>query len=172
MQLHSKKIKLFFVLFLLLLTSCSLNSNSIDNNERYNNLIKIINENESFLDSSNYFDIKVEMANINDGYRYYVTIDNAHSAMFNIEALAIEKEEYESNHMFANIGIFDELEYNMIPNQSYVEKGFVEGLIFSGVTNKPETTLYILVQWYNKDYSQQYREFFKLDTQYQELYGE
>lgn len=154
-----------------MLVGCStIKKNTIDNNERYYNLIEIIKENDNFIEDSNYYDVKVEMATINNGYRYYITIDNAHAAMYNIEAIAIELDSDYSNQMTANIGIFDELEYCMIPNQSNADKGFVEGLIISGTTKNQETTLYLLVQWYNKDYSQQYREFFKLDTYYETLY--
>ena len=162
---------LVFLSIVLILTGCStIKKNTNDDNERYYNLIEIIKENDNFIEDSNYYDVKVEMATINNGYRYYITIDNAHAAMYNIEAIAIELDTDYSNQMTANIGIFDELEYCMIPNQSNANNGYVEGLIISGTTKNESTTLYLLVQWYNKDYSQQYREFFKLDTYYEALY--
>lgn len=164
--------KLLLVLSLLFIfTGCEFSKKStIDNNERYFNLINIIKENDNFIEKSNYYDVKTEVATINNGYRYYITIDNAHAAMYNVEAIAIELDKDYSKQMTANVGIFDDLEYCMIPNQSNSDKGYVEGIVISGTTENQETTLYLLVQWYNVDYSQQYREFFKLDAKYEALY--
>lgn len=157
--------------FLLLLNGCQFKKKTtIDNYERYLNLIEIVEENEVFIENSNYYDVDCEMASINNGYRYYITIDNAHSAMYNVEAIAIEPDKVYTDNFAANVGIFDDIEFNMIPNQSNVDKGYVEGLVISGTTDKDEVQLYLLVQWSNEDYSQQYREFFILNTKYEALY--
>ena len=165
-----KKLVIIFSI-LLCLFGCSSNETTDVSTERYLNLINIINENDVFLEESNYYDISVEMAKIDDGYRYYVIIDNANISMYNIEALAIEKNVDYSEKMAANIGIFEETEYNMVPNQTNPDKGYVQGLVASGLTDKAKTTIYIMVQWYDKDYANQYREFFKLKVEYENLYG-
>jgi len=161
-----KKIFCIFIT-IIILCSCSNNKATANANDRYENLINLLKENESFQNSSNYFDLSVDMGTINDGYRFYLTIDDAHSAMYNVEAIAIEKNVNYINEMAASIGIFEETEYNMIPNQANVDKGYVEGLVLSGTTKNSETTLYVLVQWYNKDYSTQHREFFQIDAKYE-----
>ena len=138
-----------------------------DPDERYMYIIEMISEHESFQETSNYFDIAVEMAKIENGYRYYITIDNPRIAMYDIELLAIEKNVDYRTNMAANVGIFEEKEYHMVPNQSNPEKGFFKGIVASGISRDPSTTLYIFVQFKNSDFSAVRSEYFKLDVSYE-----
>lgn len=164
-----KKI-LILLLSLLCLCGCTeIGKEDINPNQRYFSLIENIAEHEgSFLTTSNYYDINVEMAKINDGYRYYVTIDNPRAALYDVEALAIEKDVDYTNTMAANVGIFEESVYSLIPNQKNPDKGYVSGLVMSGISTNPETTLYIYVSFKNEDYSNIHTEYFKLDVKYEE----
>ena len=162
--------KLLLIICLLIsLCACQEDGKQLANpDDRYMYLIEMIREHESFQTSSDYFDIAVEMAKIENGYRYYITIDNPRIAMYDIEMLAIEKDvDYRSN-MAANVGIFEEKEYNMVPNQANIDQGFVKGIVVSGISVKPQTTLYIFVQFKNADYSITRSEYFRLDVTYEE----
>ena len=162
-----KKI-LTVLLVLLCFCGCSeIGKKNVDPNQRYFALIDTIIERDSFINVSNYYDLNVEMAKIDDGYRYYVTIDNPRSALYDIEAIAIEKDVDYTNKMAANIGIFEDSVYSMIPNQKNPEKGYVSGLVMSGVTDSPEIVLYIYVSFKNEDYSNIHNEYFKLETKYE-----
>lgn len=160
---------LSILLSLLCLCGCGeIAKEDIDPNQRYYSLIENIQEHEGgFLSSSNYYDISVEMAKIEDGYRYYVTIDNPRAALYDVEALAIEKDIDYTNTMAANVGIFEESEYSLIPNQKNPDKGYVSGLVMSGISSNPETTLYIYVSFKNEDFSNIHTEYFKLDVKYE-----
>lgn len=162
--------KKLLVLLLTILCLCGcqeIATENVDPDQRYFDMINTIKEHEVFINTSNYYDVSVEMAKIEEGYRYYVTIDNARIALYDIEAMAIEQDVDYSNTMAANIGIFEEKEYSMIPNQKNPEKGFVSGLVMSGVSELPETTLYIYVSFKNADYSEIKTEYFKLDVKYE-----
>ena len=162
--------KKLLVLLLTILCLCGcqeIATENVDPDQRYFDMINTIKEHEVFINTSNYYDVSVEMAKIDEGYRYYVTIDNARIALYDIEAMAIEQDVDYSNTMAANIGIFEEKEYSMIPNQKNPEKGFVSGLVMSGVSELPETTLYIYVSFKNADYSEIKTEYFKLDVKYE-----
>ena len=162
--------KKLLVLLLTILCLCGcqeIATENVDPDQRYFDMINTIKEHEVFINTSNYYDVSVEMAKIDEGYRYYVTIDNARIALYDIEAIAIEQDVDYSNTMAANIGIFEEKEYSMIPNQKNPEKGFVSGLVMSGVSKLPETTLYIYVSFKNADYSEIKTEYFKLDVKYE-----
>lgn len=163
-----KKI-LAVLLTLLILCGCSeIGVENVDPNKRYYALIETIKERDTFSTTSNYFDIKTEMASIDGGYRYYVTIDSPRVALYDVEAIAIEKDVDYTNNMAANIGIFEEKEYAMIPNQKNPDKGFVSGHVISGISEKPVTTLYVYVSFKNEDYSNTKIEYFKLNAQYKE----
>lgn len=162
-----KKLSVLLITLLVLCGCQEIGTQDIDPNQRYFALIENIKEHEAFVSSSNYYDIEVEMAQIDGGYRYYVTIDNPRVALYDVEALAIEPEVDYTNTMAANIGIFEDSEYSMIPNQKNPDKGYVSGLVMSGTTNNPETTLYVYVSFKNDDYSTLKTEYFKLDVKYE-----
>ena len=159
---------LIILLSLLCLCGCQeIGKENVDPNQRYFSLIDSILEHELFAESSNNYDISVEMAKIDGGYRYYITIDNPRSALYDVEAIAIENDVDYTNTMAANVGVFEESEYTMIPNQKNPEKGYVSGLVMSGVTDKSETTLYVYVSFKSKDYSNIHTEYLKLNAKYE-----
>lgn len=163
-----KKI-LIVLICLLCISGCQeVGKENIDPNERYYVLIDYIREHEGFLSYSNYYDISAEMAKIEDGYRYYVTIDNPKSAIYDVEAVAIEENRDYTNTMAANVGIFEDKIYSLIPNQKNSEKGYVNGLVMSGVTENSETTLYIYVSFKNEDHSITKTEYFKIDVAFED----
>lgn len=159
-----KKI-LIILLLLISLTSCQeIGREEANPNDRYIYLIEMINEHDGFSASSQYFDLSCEMSKIEGGYRYYITVDNPRLAMYDVELLAIEKGVDYLSRMAANVGIFESTQYNIVPNQSNPAKGYVKGIVASGVSDKPETTLYIFVQFKNKDYTNTHSEFFRIDV--------
>ena len=164
-----KKI-LVILIILISLSGCNIlgknNNTELDANDRYLNLIEIIKQNDTYTTKSNNFDISAEMAKIDGGYRFYVTIDNPRTAMYDVEAIAIEDDVDYGTTMAANIGIFDENQYNMIPNQSNPDRGYVKVVVISSTTQKDETRLYVLVQWKRSDLSTTYREIFSIDVSY------
>ncbi|MBR4461747.1 MAG: hypothetical protein IKS51_04125 [Erysipelotrichaceae bacterium] len=160
--------KIIVILCIFSLWGCSLiPSKAPDADDRYFYLIDMLNEHETFSETSRYFAIEVEMAKIDNGYRYYIIIDDPQLAMYDIELIAIEKDVDYSENMAANIGVFEDTQYNMIPNQSNVEDGYVKGLIASGISRNPETTLYVFVQFKNADYSVVHNEYLVLPCRYE-----
>ena len=162
--------KKLLCVFILLLTLCACDDSGkqvADPDERYMYIIEMISEHESFETASDYFDINVEMAKIENGYRYYITVDNPRIAMYDVEMLAIEKNVDYRTQMAANVGIFDEKEYNLVPNQANVDQGYVKGLVISGVSKYPDTKLYVFVQYKNRDYSVTRSEYFELVASYE-----
>ena len=159
-----KKIIVFSLVLLFLLCGCK-SEDTIDDstNQRYQSLVTQLNERTDFKDASEFFDIDGEIVQINDGYRFYVTIDNPKKAMYGIQAIAIEKNVDYSSVMAANIGLFEENEYIMIPNQVNSANNYVKGITISGTSSVDNPTLYVSVSWHNKDLSVNYHEYIKLE---------
>lgn len=162
-----RKILIILSITLCLFGCSEIGKENIDNDQLYLSLINSIKEHENFQTVSNHFDIYAEIAKIDGGYRYYVTIDNPKIALYDVEAIAIEKDVDYANTMAANVGIFEDSVYSLIPNQKNHDKGYVEGLVISGTTNNPDTKLYVYVSFKNEDYSNNYIEYFKLDAKYE-----
>ena len=161
--------KILLILLLLCLCGCDkIGEEKVDPNQKYADIIENIQEHEEFLDSSDYYDISADIASIDGAYRFYVTIDNPRAAIYDIEVIAIEEGKDYSTTMAANVGIFEDIDYAMIPNQANPDKGYVKGLVISATTENPETTLYINVSFKNEDYSLTHSEYIKLDVKYGE----
>lgn len=157
------------LLIMVMLSSCApAGKEVIDPDERYIYIVNLLEEHDSYSSSSLYFNIEGEMAKIDDGYRYYITLDKPSIAMYDIELLAIEKDVDYLTNMAPNVGIFEDTQYNMVPNQSDISNGFMKGIVASGLSDKPETTLYIFVQFKNYDFSNVHTEYIRLDIKYTE----
>lgn len=155
------------MVLLLMISLCACKGESVidkGQQEKYMDVVSQLQEREEFNDGSEFFDVAFDSSKIEDAYRFYVIIDNAKTAMFDVVAVAVEKDVDYSSNMAANIGIFEENEYSLIPNQYNAEKGFMKGISISGISTKANPTLYLLVEWHNKDRSFTYREYIKIDS--------
>lgn len=166
-----KKILLILISLLCLCSCKEIGKKDINPDQRYLSIIDSIKQHDTFLDTSNYFDISAEMAKIDDGYRYYVTIDNSTAALYDVEALAIEQDVDYTNVMAANVGVFEDKEYALVPNQKNPDKGYVSGVVISGTSKQSRTTLYVYVSFKNEDHSATHVEYFKLNVEYGENNG-
>ena len=160
--------KLLTLLLVCFLAGCAGNTTKVDTkpDDRYLDMIDLIWAQESYLTKSNYYDISAEIAKIDNGYRFYVVVDNARIAVYDVEVLVVEEGVDYRKTMAANVGIFEESEYSMIPNQANTEKGYVSGVAASGVTADSSSTFYVLVQWKSADRSTTSREYFRFDVSY------
>ncbi len=137
--------------------------------QRYSAYYTSVFDNDRFVLASEYYDLEVVMNKINDNeYRYDVIIDSPKIAMYAIEIMVVENNITPelAAKMMPTIGIFEDLEYNLIPYQVNIEKGYVKGLIVSGISNDPMINLKIMVLW--RDYAklQVTREFFDVNKTY------
>ena len=58
-------------------------------------------------------------------------------------------------------------DFQEVPNQANIDAGFVKGIVVSGVSKNPETSLYVFVQFRNSDYSLTRSEYFRLDVSFE-----
>lgn len=150
-----------------MLCGCDIKKQTSSDDDKYLNLIETLNDRTTFVEKSEYFDITTDIAKTNDAYRYYIVIDNPKNAMYDVEAVAVEKGVNYTLNMAANIGIFEETDYNLIPGQARPEKGYVSGLSISGVSSVPNPTLYLVVQWYSNK-QDIHQEFYQLEANFEE----
>ncbi len=154
----------------LLLTGCS-KKQETENAETtaYEGYYTTIEGTARFQESSLFYTVSGSMTQMKDGtYRYYVFVDNAQIAMYDIAIMIVENEipYSSSSKMMPCIGVLDEAKYSMIPNQSYPDGGFVKGIALSGESDQPSVKLDMLVEWKDKTKEKTFREFltFNLTT--------
>lgn len=162
---------LITLLSLVLLSGCNFGKKTADPNDKYLDMIELVNSYDDFSSVSDYFDITAEETKLGDGsYRFYIVIDKAKVAMYDVEAIGIEKNVDYTSFMAANVGIFEDSTYTMIPNQANPDNGYVSGIVISGLTANQETSIYLLVQWKSKDLLTTTRQFLKVDVKYRTDY--
>lgn len=162
----------FVIIFSLILSGCQwFDNDDIDEAkfQRYSAYYTSIFDNDRFVLASEYYDLEVVMNKISDAeYRYDVIIDSPKIAMYAIEVMVVENNitPEVAKKMMPTIGIFEDVEYNLIPYQVNVDKGYVKGLIVNGISTEPSINLKVMVLW--RDYAKLLvtREFFEINKTY------
>ena len=164
-SLISKMKKILIILLCLLLVGCQKGNQEEIAYGRYNELLTQLVTNTSFNASSEYFDASLEVAELDDGtYRYYVFIDGARIAMYDVIALAYLENSDLENEMQPSIGIFDTIDYTFIPNQEKREDGYVKGLVLSGLSDTKSFEVKLLIEWYDKELTNRSMEYLLLSS--------
>lgn len=165
---------LIIVLVCIMLAGCQNNTRQLDD-EKYNAYLTYY---QAILDTENKgttcqdFDIELVANKIGEArYRYDVIIDNPKVAMYDLEVLVIVENvegTINTKDMMPSIGIFEDVSYNMVPNQVDKEKMFVEGLDLSVVSDEPVIHLGVMVSYSKKDGKEGTTHYFELTTTYVE----
>jgi hypothetical protein len=153
---------------MLVLSGCSSSSEVDTDVQKYEAYYQTVLTNDTWMDGSLYFSLSAEMSQVEDGsYRYYIFLDNAQIAMYQIAMIAVENDTPygQGDKMMPSIGIMGSSTYTMIPNQAAPELGFVKGLVISGECEDPSVDLKVLVEWKDKSLDRVSRAFiaFTLD---------
>ena len=145
-----------------MLAGCFAKKDDSVNMAAYEGFYKSIEDNDKFQEGSLYYQITAEMSTLADGsHRYYIFLDDAQIAMYDVVLLAVEDGVAltGSTRMMPSIGIFESQEYSLIPNQARTDKGFVKGLVLSGETAEDSVNIKMLVEWRDKNKENAHREY-------------
>lgn len=160
-----KKTFIAFLIFLIVLSGCQNTSrNTSGRDERYFDMLSQLENVENFSTAPINYNISVELSSIEGGYRFYVIIDEPKVAMYNIQAMAIVEGDDYSQTMAANVGIFEDVNYAMIPNQKKVDDGYVAGLSISGITQKDPCAIDVVVRYETSKLDTVYREYYRYEV--------
>lgn len=122
-----------------------------------------IQDQTKYKTASDNFSIAAEIALDGDKYRYDVIVDKARVAMYDVEILVLENDDpYHDEKMMPSLGVFNDDEYHMIPNQARSESPYQSGFKLSGDTDDKGLTLHIMVSWKNYNRSTTFKEYFEM----------
>ena len=157
------------LLALMMLCGCKQQDENIVSEEKlakYSSYYRTVLENENFESGSRYFDIYAEFHKSEEGsVIYYVYLDNAQIAMYDVEVIAIENmEPYQESQMMPTKGIFEDQKFSMIPYQYNVNAGYVKGFAISGDVDAETVQLNIMVTWKDSTRLNVSREFFEFNN--------
>lgn len=168
-----RKVVLVFIL-LSTLIGCNINNQDLRSQQqlsRYQAYYLSLFDNDRFLSFSDAFDLDVVFTKLDQGYRYDIVIDNPKIAMYDIEIMVVENDTpfERADKMMPNLGIFEDLEVNLIPYQVHIDRGYMKGIVVSGLVPVSVVELKIMVAW--KDYAKlnSTREFFIRNLDYDRI---
>lgn len=162
---------LTIIITLLILASCSKFDSKLEKESLilYETYWKSLLNETQFADTSRNFDITTEIVQGENGYDYYLTVDNPKIAMYDVEIVVVEdKKSFNSvEEMLPSAGIFEK-KFNLVPNQSRKEKGFMEGAALARYDlESPEVELQVLVSWKNYTKLESFKEVFEFKLKYE-----
>ena len=154
--------KVILIILLLITTGCT--NKTVDGESeriaKYNSLYVSCLNNGDFLPKSEIFNTSVEFVKNDDGFSYFIVIDEPKVAMYDVEAIVIEDLiEYGQEEMMPTVGVFEDFEYNLVPYQTNKENNFYGGLVISGDTTNDKVDLYALVTWKDVTMTKQFKEY-------------
>lgn len=148
------------------MSGCSSTAKSDDKEsiKNYENYIDADIANRGIDSKSIPFDYKLNVYKMKDhSYQYELAISNPRSAMYHIQAIAVDPTIDSNTNVHPCLGLLGEdakKSFNMIPYQANPEKGFYRGFSLEGISNKSQFTLYVMVTWKDSALVKNYRVFF------------
>lgn len=166
-----KKLLIVF-LSALLLQACSFSDKKDykEKEELYESYYKSILDQDKFNSDSPHFSIKATMDKVDLGYVYEIIVDNPKIAMYDVKIMVVEdsKDFEEVEKMMPSAGILDEQVYNVLPNQSNIEKGYMSGFQLLGEVPDKKVSLEVLVVFNDYRKLNTYKEFISFDLEYKD----
>ncbi len=146
---------------LLLISACSNKEKALyeEGLSLYKSYWTVILDQEHYQSSSNLFNIEASIA---DG-EYVVIVDQARIAMYDVEIMVIENAaDFSTEKMMPSSGIFESIDYDLIPNQTRENTQFVGGFRLVGESTD-DLTVQVMVSWKNLAKTETVREFFEFE---------
>lgn len=167
------------MLVLLLVTGCNSNAKEYEEKEKL-----YIAYWEKILNNDKFIEIPVDSESFKtDNYtltatltkgegsinQYTVILDKPYQALYDVKMLVVDNlNDISLKDLKPSIGILDSTVYNMIPNQTNKERGYVSALSAVGDTTETELTLYILVSWSDITLLNTYYEYYSFPVKLSE----
>ena len=154
--------KIILVMLLMITSGCSTKTvdSDVEKMSKYNSLYVDCLNNADFKLKSDNFNIELDFTQTDNGYNYYIVIDEPKVAMYDVEAIVVENlMNYNEIDMMPTVGIFESGEYNLVPYQTNKQNNFYGGIVISGDTLVENVDLYALDTWKDVTMTKQFKEY-------------
>lgn len=154
--------KILLIISLLLFTSCS-NKIEEDNMNNYKVILKNLISQEAYINNYKYFDIDLTIDVADKGFSYKLIISNPKIAMYNIKVLMASDDADESySIIYPNLNIIEDGNYNLIPNQENIEKGFYSTIELDAIFDNDQHDILLAVIWDDFSGINHYAKYYKV----------
>lgn len=159
-----KKILMIFLLCLIV-TACGAGTNKeVEHNGKYENYIELIINNGGTLSNEIPFDYEFSITPNDQVYIYDVDIYNPKVAMYDVEMIAVDQTLITDDYLAPSLGVAEDKQFNMIPNQSDASLGYYQRLGLNGIAPSEDFRLYMLVSYKDSTQVNEKYVFFTIDS--------
>ncbi|MEG0526727.1 hypothetical protein ACWG0P_09135 [Amedibacillus sp. YH-ame6] len=162
-----RKLIVLWIAMIMLVSGCS--NTKIDDKENmknYENFIDTVMTNQGIESKIIPFDYKLNVYKQKDNsYQYELLVSNPRSAMYNVQAIAVNPDVDSNTNVHPCLGLLGEdaqLDFHMVPFQSNAEMGFYKGFSLEGVSDSEQFKLYVMVTWKDSALVNDHRVFFNV----------
>lgn len=142
-----KKIYVYFSILVWLCGCTAVTPSENVYNGKYENYIELIINNNGVVSADIPFDYEFTCEESNGEYIYDVDIFNPRVAMYDVEMIAVDRKMITDEYLAPSLGVAEETQFNMIPNQSDSSLGYYQRLGLNGLAPTNDFTLYMLVTY-------------------------
>lgn len=158
-----KKGILLFLCMILCLFGCTSTQKKEEQEKIYNGFKDSLLNNAQLISGNIPFAYSMEIEEKDAAYVYTISISEPKVAMSNIQMMILNPEDISKDIQTATIGIFDELNYHMVPNQINEKDGYFSSLQLQGSSKEKDFVVYVTVAWKDSNQLVQYQVFFSFD---------
>ena len=159
-----KKVLILALCMLCILSGCK---NGKVNNEQqkvYYGFKDALMNNGDLISSNIPFEYEILIEETKGKYLYTVIVKNPQVAMNNIQMMILNPEDATKDIETATLGIYDETNYHMIPNQSNEKTGYYKELQLKGSSEHKDFKIYVTLAWKDSNQLIQYQVFFSFNV--------
>lgn len=157
-----KKVSILLIL-VLIVCGCSRRDMNEQQTKVYEGFKESLLNNGELISSNIPFKYDITVKEKAGKYQYTVRIFSPQIAMKSIQMLILNPEDLTSDHISSSKGIFDEMNYAMIPNQENSEEGYMKELKLDGVSDSSDFRIYAMVAWKDINGLNQYQAYFSFN---------
>lgn len=159
----------FFLIAGLMLGGCQSAKQEANYQERYENYMELLIDNNDEVTSNIPFSWNLDMKQVSENeYEYSLAIKDPKVAMYNIRMVAVDISEISENEMAPSLGIVEDEKFNMIPNQVNQKKNYYGGVLLTSSSSKSQFRIHAFVSYLDKNQNENY-VYFHVDANYDDF---
>lgn len=159
-----RKLMILCLCALFILSGCSSSQLKEEQQKIYHGFKDALLDNGDLISGNIPFSYDIEVEEKDGKYVYTVIVHDTKVAMSNIQMMILNPADANKDIDTATIGIFDEIKYNMIPNQENEKDGYYKKIQLQGSSEEKDFKVYATLSWKDSNQLIQYQVFFSFNV--------
>lgn len=164
MRLDIKKV-ILCLLCLTFMSGCNKSDEiSSEQKKEYNEYRSVIQKNKGRTSSNLPLNYELSVQKIDNKYSYTFTINKPQIVMNDIKLMVVDSDDDKGKDMSPSVGIIDNQDVSLIPNQVAIKKGVPKGIVVNGISKSANFKIDALITFKDEEKMDSFRYFIHLDV--------